>query len=61
MRKVRILLDTRPTLFEEVSHTATFTDGVITLKDRRGNLFQLSRSETLAIAKLFREMQEVLI
>lgn len=61
MRKARILLDIRPTLFEEVNHTATFADGVITLKDRRGNLFQLSRSETLAIAKLFREMQEVLI
>ena len=61
MRKVRILLDIRPTLFEEVNHTATFADGVIILKDRRGNLFQLSRSETLAIAKLFREMQEVLV
>lgn len=37
-----------------------YSDGKIVLRDHKGNLFELSRSETLAIAKLFKEMQEAL-
>lgn len=63
MKRIRIEVSyiEKPLSHETVVHSARFDEGCITLRDRRtGYIREFSRSETIAIARLFKEFRELI-